>query len=141
MNFFENWKKIITEKAGEVSKKTGEVVEVVANKTGEVVEVVANKTEQTIEVQKIKSQIHVMERSNDRDFKDIGKMIYHKYKKGEDVEEQYKELCEAIAERETCIETSKAEIAKIKGLDVCPNCDAPLAVGAKYCQKCGTEIK
>lgn len=141
MNIFEEWKAVIVEKAGKVSKKTGEVVEVVANKTGEVVEVVANKTEQTIEVQKIKSQIHVMRRSNDRDFKDIGKMIYHKYKKGEEVEEQYKELCEAIEERENCIVEAKAEIAKIKGLDVCPNCEAPLAVGAKYCQKCGTEIQ
>lgn len=141
MNIFEEWKSVIVEKASKVTKKTGEVVEVVASKTGEVVEVVANKTEQTIEVQKIKSQIHVMRRSNDRDFRDIGKMIYHKYKKGEEVAEQYKELCEAIEEREVCIEQSKAEIAKIKGLDVCPNCEAPLAVGAKYCQKCGTEIQ
>ena len=130
MNIFENWKKVISEKAEEVSKKTGEVVEVVAN-----------KTEQTIEVQKIKNQIHVMRRSNDRDLKDIGKMIYLKYKKGEEVDEQYRELCETIAERDNCIEKSKADIAKIKGEDVCPKCEAVLATGAKYCQKCGTEIR
>ena len=139
--FFEKWKQVISEKAKVVSEKTGEVVEVVASKTGDVVEVVANKTEQAMEVQKIKSQIHVMERNNDRDYKDIGKMIYHKFKKDEEVEEQYMELCEAIAEREACIENSKAEIAKIKGLDVCPSCDAPLEVGAKFCPKCGTEIE
>ena len=49
MNIFEEWKSVIVEKASKVTKKTGEVVEVVASKTGEVVEVVANKTEQTIE--------------------------------------------------------------------------------------------
>ena len=52
--FFENLKKIISEKA-----------EVVTNKTGEVVDVVAKKTEQTVEVTKIRSQISTMERNNE----------------------------------------------------------------------------
>ena len=138
--FFDKWKRIISEKVEEVSKKTGEIAEVVVDKAGDVVTVVANKTEQTVEVQKIKSQIHVMERNNERDFTHIGKMIYHKFKKGEDIDAQYAELCEVIAEREACIEESKAEIAKIKGNDVCPNCDAHLENGAKFFSKCGTQI-
>ena len=78
-DFFETLGKVVVEKAGEVSKKTGEVVEVVTKKTGEVVDVVAKKTEQTVEVQKLKSQISLMERNNERDYKDIGKIVYDRF--------------------------------------------------------------
>lgn len=125
----ENLGKTISEKADVVSKKTGEVVDVVAK-----------KTEQTVEIQKLKSQMHVMERNNDRDYKDIGKMIYDKFKKGEDVDAAFIELCEAIAERETSIEEAKKEIAQLKGLEVCPNCDAHLEPDAKFCPNCGAKV-
>ena len=57
-----------------------DTAEVVSKKTGEVVDVVAKKTEQTVEIQKIRGQISTMERNNERDYKDIGKMIYNKFK-------------------------------------------------------------
>lgn len=116
--FVDKWKDALADAVKVVSEKGSEVVEVVANKTGDVVEVVVNKTEQTVEVQKIKSQVRVMKRNNDRDLKDIGKMIYHKYKDGEEIDEQYIELCEAIAERENSIHKSEDEIARIKGEDL-----------------------
>lgn len=125
----ENLGKIISKKAGEVSKKTGEVVDVVAK-----------KAEETVEITKIKSQINLMERNNERDYKDIGKMIYERYKKGEVVDAEYIELCEAIAEREESIQKSKEEIAALKGLEVCPKCDAHLEMGANFCPKCGAKL-
>lgn len=128
--FFEKWKGIITEKAKVVTKKTGEVVEVVAD-----------KTEQVIEIQKLRNQIHVMERNNDRDFKHIGKMIYHKHQKKEILDDCYVELCDAITERNVSIEELKAQVAKIKGADTCPNCEATVEQGSKYCSKCGTEVE
>ena len=137
--FFENLGKVVVEKAGEVSKKTGEVAEVVAKKTGEVVEVVAKKTEQTVEVQKLKSQISLMERNNERDYKDIGKIVYDKFKKGEEVGETFAELCEAIAAREASIGELKVEIAEVKGLDVCSKCGGHIEPSAQYCPKCGAK--
>ena len=128
-NFFQDLGKFISEKA-----------EVVAKKTGEVADVVAKKTEQTVEVQKIKAQIHTMERNNDRDYKDIGKMIYDKFKNGEGADAEYIELCDAIAEREASIAKAKEEIAKIKGLDVCPECETHIEPDATFCPKCGTKV-
>ena len=125
---------------GDLGKIISKKAKVVTKKTGEVVDVVAKKTEQTVEVQKLKSQIHVMERSNDRDYKDIGKMIYDRFKKGEIVEEAMVELCEAIAEREESIEKTKREIAQIKGFDVCPSCDSHLEPNMKFCPKCGAQV-
>lgn len=127
--FFENLKQVLSEKAEVVSKKTGEVVDVVTK-----------KTEQTLEVTKIKSQISTMERNNERDFKDIGKMIYERYNKGEVIDADFIELCEAISERDESIRKAKEEIAGLKGLEVCPNCDAHLDEGANFCPNCGAKM-
>ena len=62
-----------------ISKKAGKAVDVVAQKAGEAVDVISKKAEETVEITKIKSQIGTMERNNERDYKDIGKMIYESY--------------------------------------------------------------
>lgn len=127
--FFENLGKIVVEKA-----------EVVGKKAEEVVDVVSKKTEQTVEIQKIKSRIHTMERNNERDLKDIGKMVYDKYKKGEEVDSQFAELCEAIKEREETIEDAKKDIAELKDMEVCDNCGTHIDKNATFCSKCGAKI-
>ena len=128
-SFWKDLGKIVSEKA-----------EVVAKKTGEVADVVVKKTEQTVEVQKIKSQIHVMQRNNDRDYRDIGKIIYDRFKRGEGADSEFIELCDAIAEREEAIAAAKEQIAGIKGLDVCPNCEAHIEPSDTFCSKCGVKI-
>ena len=100
---FEKWGKIISTTAKEVTEKTGEVVEIVVE-----------KTEQLVEEQKVKSQIRTMERNCVRDFKDIGKILYYKYKNGEEIDPQCVELCETIAEREAYIQELKETLAKEK---------------------------
>lgn len=128
-DFFGNLGKIISEKA-----------EIVAKKTEEAVDVVAKKTEQTVEVQKIKNQIRTMEKNNERDLTDMGKMIYESFKKGEEVDERFKELCEAIKEREASIEEMNEEVAELKGKEVCPGCKSHVEAGAAFCSKCGAKV-
>ena len=123
-----------------ISKKAGKAVDVVTQKAGEAVDVISKKAEETVEITKIKSQIGTMERNNERDYKDIGKMIYERYKKGEVVDGEFFELCEAISEREDSICKAKEEIAKLKGLEVCPKCDARLEAGVNFCPKCGANL-
>lgn len=129
-NFFEKVKDVVTEKAGVVTKKAGEVFDTVAK-----------KTEQTVEVQKIKSKISTMERSNEKDYKEIGKIIYDRFKKGEGVDGEFVELCDAIAEREAEIAKAKEEIAGLKGLDVCPKCASHIEPEAKFCPRCGWKVE
>ena len=130
VDFLNNLKGIITEKA-----------EVIAKKTEEVAADVVKKTEQTIDVQKIKNQIRIMERNNERDLIDIGKMIYEEFKKNGSIDERFQELCEAIQEREGAVEEMNKEIATLKGLDVCPACKGHLDPNAVYCPKCGVKIE
>ena len=104
-------------------------------------EAVSKKTKEEVEVQKIKSQVRGMERSNERDFQDIGKMIYDKFVKGEVVDTAFVELCEAIQGREAAIEEAAKKIADLKGLDVCPNCKEHVAADVVFCPKCGTKME
>lgn len=125
---------------GSLKKNLTETAEKVAKKTGEVADVVTKKTEQTVEVVKIKNQIHTMERNNERDLTDIGKMIYESYKKGEDVGEQFAELCAAIQEREEEMAKLDKDLAELKGKDVCPECKTHVDTDSVYCPKCGAKV-
>ena len=104
-------------------------------------EAVSKKTKEEVEVQKIKSQVRGMERSNERDFQDIGKMIYDKFVKGEVVDTAFVEFCEAIQGREVAIEEANKKIADLKGLDVCQNCKEHVAADVVFCPKCGTKME
>lgn len=136
-DFFGNLK----ENLESLGKTISEKAEVVAKKTEEAVEVVAKKTEETIEVQKVKSQIRVMERNNERDFQDIGKMVFERFQKGEEIDAEFVELCEAIKERETSINEYKKQVAELRGLDVCPKCKEHVEANVVFCPKCGSKIE
>lgn len=75
---------------------------------------ISKKAEDTIEIQKIKSDIRSMKRFNERDLKDIGRMVYEKFQKGEVDDTEYISLCEEIEKREEEIEKQEEQIVKIK---------------------------
>ncbi len=129
-DFFGNLKGSLKENLGNLGKTLSDTAEVVSK-----------KTKDEVEVQKIKSQIRGMERSNERDFQDIGKMIYDKFKKGEVIDTAFVELCEAIEGREEAIEESNKLIADLKGLDVCQNCKEHVSADVVFCPKCGTKVE
>ena len=86
----------------------------IADKTEDIVDVVARKTEDTVEVQKLKSQIRTLKRNNERDFEDMGKILYERYKEGDEIDEEFVELCEAIEGREKSIEGYEKQVERIK---------------------------
>jgi len=87
---------------------------VLGKKISDVAEDLGKKTEETVEVQKIKSDIRSLKRANERDFIDIGKMVYEKFQEGEVSDTDYMILCEAIEKREEEIERKEEEVKKIK---------------------------
>ncbi len=120
-----------------LSDNLGDLGKIISEKA----EVVSKKTEDVVEIQKIKNQIRVMERNNERDLLDIGKMIYEKYQKGASVESEYAELCEAISDREKSIVEYNEQIADLKGKDVCANCKEHVDATATYCPNCGAKME
>lgn len=76
---------------------------------------IGKRTEDTLEIQKLKSDIRSLKRANERDYIDIGKIVYEKYQNGEVVDGDISVLCEAVDKRDVQMGDLKAEIAKIKG--------------------------
>lgn len=111
-----------------LSKKLTETAEVVSNKAGEVVE-----------IQRIRSQIQTMSKSNERDYRDIGSMIYEKFKAGEVVEPEMACICEEIAKREEVAAELEKLLADVKGESVCPECKKTVGKDMTYCPHCGTK--
>ena len=104
---------------------------------GETAETMTNKAGEAIEIQRLKSQSRSLARGNAVDLMELGKMIYDRYKAGEEVEEEAKELCEALQSREKTMGEYDRKIAKIKGSKECQNCGRMVAKDMAFCPYCG----
>lgn len=91
-DFFEDLGKKITEVADDLGRKAG----------------------YTIETQKLKSQIRSLRRANERDYLDIGRMVYEKFQDGELFGTDFITICEAIEKRDEEIEKKETELDKFK---------------------------
>lgn len=114
----------------ELGKKLGETADTVSAKAGEV-----------LEVQKIRTQIRTMERSNERDYQDMGKIIYEKFKNGDVVDTALTAICDVIAQREEEIAEMEKQAAEVQGSTVCDTCKKYVEKGLAYCPHCGERIK
>ena len=110
----------------DLGKKFGETAETVTNKAGEVVE-----------VQKLKNQIRALERGNESDFVDLGRMVYAQFKNGVDMSVEASGLCEAIQSREESIGEYEKQIIDVRGEFSCSSCGKTVAKGMFYCPYCG----
>lgn len=91
-DFFEDLGKRLSEVADDIGRKAGD----------------------TLEVEKHKSQIRSLKRANERDFIEIGHMVYDKFRSGEVSDLDYTALCEAIEKRDEEIVGHEEEIQRIK---------------------------
>lgn len=62
----------------------------------------------------VQSQIRSLDRANERDYIEIGKKIYEKFKAGEVADLEYIALCESIEKREEEAVQCQEEIRKIQ---------------------------
>ena len=75
-DFFEEFGRMVSDVASDITKKTGD----------------------TLEIQKIKSNVRSLKRANERDLADIGRMVYEKFQSGEVSDMDYVTLCEEIVQ-------------------------------------------
>ena len=83
---------------------------------GETIDEMGKKAEDTLEIQKYKSQIHMLKRGNERDYAEIGRLVFERFKEGEIGDLDSVSICEGIEKREQQIEGYKQEIDRIKGV-------------------------
>lgn len=91
-----------------------DIFEDIMDKLSDTAESVTKKAEEVMEAQKIKSKMRAIERNNRRDLRDLGVMIYEKYKNEEMVDSEFLELCEAIEEREAELAKCESELESIQ---------------------------
>lgn len=83
-------------------------------KLADVASDVSKATGDTLEIQKLKSDIRALKRGNERDYIDMGKYIFEKFQKNEIIDADLVALCEAIEKRDEEVEKLEVEIARIK---------------------------
>ena len=77
-------------------------------------ETVSKKTGEVAEIAKLKNQIYSLERKMERDYAEIGKKIYARYLETKEVDEDFLELCETLAQEEILIDQYTGEIDQLK---------------------------
>lgn len=121
----------------ELGEKIGMTAEMVNNKAEEVVGLVGAKAGEAVELQKLKNQIRTLEKSNENDLTDLGRLVYEKFKGGEVLDDEAVGLCEAIQNREASIAEYQQKVSDVKGDVLCERCGKVLAKGMTYCPYCG----
>lgn len=108
-------------------------------KIGETAETVTNKAGEAVEVQRLKNQIRTLERGNERDYMELGRMVYDHYKDGEVVDAEAIGICEAIENREESIGKYEQQISDVKGDVTCDGCGKSVSRDMAYCPYCGAK--
>ena len=119
----------------------GDFFEDLGKKITETAGVVTKKTEEMMETQKIKSQIRLEERNKENALQELGKQVYDRYRNGEIVDADFVGLCEAIEQYEEAVQSCLKELAELKGMTLCKNCNGELQAEMVYCPKCGTKVE
>ena len=86
----------------------------VKKKVSETVDLAVKRTGAAVEVSKIRSEIRTLEKSNERDYSDIGKMVFEKFKQGNIPDESLIPFCTEIEGREATISEYQLEIERVK---------------------------
>lgn len=119
----------------------GDFFEDLGKKITETADMLTKKTEKVMEIQKLQNQIRNLERANERDLKDLGRMVFVAYKTDGDVKEPYHELCENLKQREENIEDLKNQLEELRGSGKCPVCSAAVQEDMSFCPQCGAKLE
>lgn len=122
-------------------KKIINKVNVVAGEIGKRTEPIMKKTEIMVAVQKLKSHIRSLENHNEYDLCDLGEIVFAKYRDGLVEDEDFVAICEEIDQRLNAIDSLEARIVKLKGIELCDNCEMPLQKDVFFCPNCGAKVE
>lgn len=141
-----------------ISKKMGEAAKTV----GDAAKTATKKTEDLLEISKLNKSISTAQDKITSICTGLGKIVYEKFRNGEEVDEQLADGCRQIVELENEIASIKEKIEDIKKKDkdsaqpvpaegdeqppaqqpkkFCPSCGAKLLEGSKFCPSCGEKV-
>lgn len=114
------------EDLGNTLKKTAETVE--------------KKTNEFIGIQKLRSRITACERKTERNFCDLGEIVFRRFVDGEAMDQEISDICDEILELQKELAGYREKIAAKRGQSICPACGAHIPKEAAFCMHCGAPI-
>ncbi|MFQ7767333.1 MAG: hypothetical protein ACLRIL_03000 [Fusicatenibacter saccharivorans] len=76
------------------------------------VDTVGKKTDEFVEIQKIRTRQHALEDQIEKNYQDIGQIIYNRYLNGEAFDENLAGICKDITDLEKEIADCREDVAK-----------------------------
>lgn len=110
------------------------------NKTKEVFDVACQKTGEVVTTEKQKFNIASLKSKREKDFADLGRIYFELVKKDNDLDDETRNLVDAINEKNEEIARLNADIQNIKNKRVCPHCSANIDINSAFCNSCGAKL-
>ncbi len=110
------------------------------NKTKEVFDVACQKTGEVVTTEKQKFNIASLKSKREKDFADLGRIYFELVKKDNDLDDETRNLVDAIIEKNEEIARLNADIQNIKNKRVCPQCSANIDINSAFCNSCGAKL-
>lgn len=103
----------------------------------------AEKTNKLTKEIKLKSAINDCKDKIDEIYKEIGKKVYEKHIREEniDIKSELLEECSKIDAYATEINDMQKEMLSLKNIKVCPACGAQIKDESKFCPSCGEKCQ
>ncbi len=110
------------------------------NKTKEVFDVACQKTGEVVSVEKLKFNVASLKSKREKDYTDLGKIYFELVKDNTDLDDNTRNLVDAIREKNEEIVRLNIDIQNAKNKVYCPSCGAGVAENSSYCNSCGAKL-
>ncbi len=116
------------------------IIDDVFSRSKEIVDAACQRSGEIVAVQKQKFNISSLKSKREKDFAQLGKLYYELVKDNDDLDDETRNLIDAINEKTDEISRLYEEMKDIKNKAVCPNCNAKIDLASVYCNNCGIKI-
>lgn len=110
------------------------------SKTKEVLDIACQKTGEVVTAEKQKFNIATLKSRREKDYADLGRIYYELIKDSDDIDDNTRNIVDAISEKTEEISRLNDDIQNIKNKRVCPFCNANIDVNSAYCNNCGIKL-
>lgn len=116
-----------------------EFIKDITRKVTDTAKVAAKKSSDMVEITKLNFNIGSEEDKITKAYTQMGELVYNSFEKGEEVPENFKELCQKVVAIKENIGRMRKQILKLKNVKFCPGCKEELQGEVAFCHKCGTK--
>lgn len=110
------------------------------SKTKEVFDVACQKTGEVVTAEKQKFNIASLKSKREKDYADLGKIYFDIIKDENNLDDNTRNIVDAIKEKNDEIARLNEDIQNIKNKRVCPNCSANIDINSAFCNNCGIKL-